>query len=147
MDDAINQAAFRVWSRIGDFDPTRSTLGQWFFLITRNALITSLRAHAADRLIEMVSSDALDGRPATRSKSGRDGVQEKERLLSDLAQCVDALGPMQRDIVLADLAAGGPVEAETLAARWSTTPGSIWSSRHRAHQRLRECLRQKGHLR
>lgn len=146
VEDAISEATFKVWNTIDDFDASRCGVGAWFYLIARNALITSLRVRAADPLIRVVESARLDQVVAVAAQPATDGsVADKERLLDDLDACIQGLGKMQRDIVLSDLEAGVPVEAKVLAERWGTTPNNIWVSRNHAHAGLRKCLRRKGH--
>lgn len=146
MDEAISEAALRVWRTIDEFDGSKSNLGAWFFLIARNALITSLRIQAAGPLIRLVDSDLLDRMQAAPSPSTADGrLEAQERLLAALEDCIGRLSSLQRDIVLSDLEAGTEVEGKVLAERWRTTPNVIWVSRNNARSNLRAWLHEKGY--
>jgi hypothetical protein len=65
---------------------------------------------------------------------------------SDLRACLAELSPLQREVLLADLAAGGRAPTGRLAEKLRTTANSIYVLRNTGRKALHDGLQRRGHL-
>lgn len=147
LDEALNQASLRAWRSGGTFDGNRSPLGVWFYVIARNCARRVLEYKLLHDKVPL--HDNLDGEPAP--EAGRTEPDEaaeppkKDGFIADLYHCIAGLQAQQRDVILADLAAGGTASASELAKRLKTTRNSIYVSRTNGRKALRAALEALGH--
>jgi RNA polymerase sigma factor (sigma-70 family) len=140
IEDAVMDACLSFCLNIESFDRRKGTLFNWLVGAARNNYFTMLREERVRPLLECLDLDDLDGRPATGGNAVPRSVHHG-RLLESLWGCIEKLGPMQRDIVLSDLAGQGSVRDAELAKKWNTSANSIRVSRHKAHKRLGKLMK------
>jgi DNA-directed RNA polymerase specialized sigma24 family protein len=136
LTEALNQAAMRVW-RTERIDPKEVGLGRWFYAIARNCacrIIASRQRNDVELIRE--ADEHID------RKSADVGYLSFQR---DLYRCVRELPHLQREVLLADLAAGGAVPAARLARDLETSVNSIYVSRTNGRSTVRTRMRALGH--
>jgi RNA polymerase sigma-70 factor (ECF subfamily) len=142
--DALNEAVYRLWSNIDGYDAAKGSLARYLLTIARNCAIGELRARAARA--RLVPPDELDHLAREPQRDASRGITEQQRsLLGDLMACVALLPKMQQQIVLADLQADGAADTDHLVALLGTSRNAIWAARSKAHKRLQQLLRERGH--
>ncbi len=141
IDEAMGAMAVKVWNAAARFDATKGSLRAWATVIARNCALKQLERRRSDTL--RTEAD-LDRFVLPELASNRP-VAEQQRLRADLFASIAALPPLQRAVLQADLEAGGSVPAETLAARLGSTANSIYVSRQKARQALRQAMARRGH--
>lgn len=139
IDDAVNQASLRAWKSAARFDPAKGSLRSWFYVIARNCARRVLEMRLDETGFTYV--DDLDAIAPTRKGKAK----PPSRFVLDLRRCIDGLSRMQREVVMADLAAGGTAAAEHLAAELNTSTNSIYVTRTTARKALRRALEALGH--
>lgn len=133
-EDAMSIALFRLWQRRDRFDPSRSRLDRWFYVLARNAALDLLR-HRSRRHEETVG-DELEHLPAPEDHVHRGGDSQ---LYRDLREALARLSEMDRRILLSGL-------PETqLSRELGLKPGTIRVRRSRTKEKLRSVLRDLGH--
>lgn len=141
IDEAMGAMAVKVWNAASRFDATKGTLRAWATVIARNCALRQLERRRSNTLR---SEPDLDRFVLPEPAAGRPSC-EQLRLRADLHASIAALPPLQRAVLEADLEAGGSVPAESLAARLGSTPNSIYVSRQKARQALRQAMALRGH--
>jgi RNA polymerase sigma factor (sigma-70 family) len=140
IEDAINIAAAEMWQKADQYDKDRADMGGWFFVIAQSRLLHILAKQQLEReRFPMVDADfdlaelcKKDG-----AKNSTPQTPERKRRLQEMAFVIDKLAPMQKAIILEDLALGESAPAAALAERLGTTKESIHVSRHKAHENIR----------
>lgn len=136
IDDALNQAALRAWRAGHRYDPKKGTLRAWFFTITRNCALRTLRAKTQLGLTFVDNLDFLTPRTGGLSTQN----PKRQKFIRELHRLIETLPGQQRAVILADLAAGGAADTKQLALDLDTTPNSIYVSRAKARKFLRSSL-------
>lgn len=139
----LNEALLKVYTSIGMFDPSKGTLGTWFWRIAMNTARDLLRGQRRHRHEPLTEDPYEPGEPG-------ESLAEEETMpapvLRDLQEAIESLPDLQRSIIRADLACGGVAGAAWLARRYGTTESSIYVSRNKARENLRKAMRQRGHF-
>lgn len=147
IDDAVSQASVRAWRSSNRYDPERGTLGAWLYVIARNCARRMLEAKR--RHVTLTLLDDLDSTASSIAAAPEAGEREpdvpRDRFLQDVKQCIDALPPQQRAVLLADLAAGGSAPTDLLAETLKTTRNSVYVSRNNGRKALRAAMKELGH--
>jgi RNA polymerase sigma factor (sigma-70 family) len=144
--EAYNSAFRKVWHNARKFDSSRGSMGGWFLRIaqreaqTINKRETTFHIRHSTLDPDMVTPDVC----STNDDSEQEDNNADKRV-EDLRQAIDNLPPVQRSIILADLAADGPADAERLAAKLGTSKNSIYVSRNKAHETIRKVMQQQGY--
>ncbi|GAB4143837.1 MAG: hypothetical protein Fur0037_11560 [Planctomycetota bacterium] len=138
IEDAISQASQAVWEHCASYRPDRGSLRAWYFVIARNAGRRLLRARAIRAECRGDLAAAPDPASLEGPSLGRTG---NDPLIEDLRRCIGSLPPLQRDVILADLAAGGIADSRALAKSLGTSPRVIYACRSAARRTLRRELR------
>ena len=150
VEDALSQAAVRVWRAAVSYDPCRGTLGAWLFVIAQNCARHSIEAKQRHARLKFVAD--LDGMPAPSDgavfvpQRRGPGSKPPRKLLRAMWRCIDDLAPQQRAVLRADFAAGGIAPAAQLAAELQTTRNSIYVSRNNGLKALRAAMQDLGHV-
>lgn len=139
IDEVVSAASFRAWQNIHTYSPARGTLRAWFLLICRNLGRDILRQRGL--VNHEALDDALEARLATKSQSQ---PKPPHRLLQVLLECIEALPPLQKSVIEADLLSDGTANAAELAEALDTTPNSIYVTRSNARKALKEALIARG---
>ncbi len=140
--EILHESAWNVWRRADRFDPTKGSLGGWFLRIAGNVAIDLLRREGRQRH-ELLGS-AIDGE--ARSSTPAPIGPEAQRLQELVHHVVEGLPRLQREILRADLQAGGLAESDRLAEELGTSLNSIYVSRSKARRRLARELQALGFL-
>ncbi|MCF6283574.1 MAG: hypothetical protein L3K26_00055 [Candidatus Hydrogenedentes bacterium] len=147
LNDAIDHAALMVWTKAGEFDDSQGTLGGFFYTCALNKVYDTLRAGRKPESIEIVSLEAL-GRDITAQEDAQEEplTPEREKLYKDLHESIQGLPDMQRRIIETDLMAGCNADNDYLADSLRTTKNSIFVSRSKAREKIRQEMRKRGHF-
>jgi RNA polymerase sigma factor (sigma-70 family) len=146
LDEALGTAVLKVWQNVAKFDSSRGSLGGWFLRIAQREAINILRRDCAYRSShrELTFDVADDAGPSSSCESeGRDPSSQPR--VHALRQIIYGLPPKQKAIILADLAAGGPADAERLALELQTSANSIYVLRNRAREYIQKAMRGQGY--
>ena len=138
IDEAMSQAALRIWRTRSGFDARRGPLPAWFVVIARNCarrILAGRRRHDCARLTDVATPDGQDAQTAEGV-----GARAAAPLLQVVTSCIDALEPRQRAVLLADMAAGGVAPTAQVAAELCITPNSVYVARSTGRKALREAL-------
>lgn len=141
IEDALTAALVRIWEQPSRFDPRLGTLRAWLFVVARNSALSTVRRRQRQlRDISIEDFDSLLGKLASTPSE-----QERLRRIADLHGCLSELSPMQRAVLLADLAANGTESSTVLAQRLGTSPIVIYSARHRGRAEIGRMMQRLGH--
>ncbi|MEQ8768189.1 MAG: sigma-70 family RNA polymerase sigma factor [Planctomycetota bacterium] len=135
--EILHESAYRAWRNVDRFEESKGTLGGWLLRIAGNVAIDLLRREGRQRH-ELLGPAVEAARPAEPVPEGNGNLREVVRRL------IDGLPRLQREILEADLAAGGTAEAEPLASELGTTVNSVYVSRSKARRKLAEEIRALG---
>lgn len=145
IDEAISQASHSVWRTSDRFDPSRTPLGVWFYVIARNCarrIIDCKRRQAALPLHEEI--DSLAGAPAPAPDFDGSVGAARQAFIDAVHRCIDRLPPQQRAVLRADLLAGGSADTAELARELGTTRNSVYVSRTNGRKALRALMVELG---
>lgn len=141
IEDALTAALVRIWEQPDRFDPGLGAIRAWLFVVARNSALSTVRRRQRQlRDLSIEDFDALLARLATTPAE-----QERLRRIADVHGCLSELPPMQRAVLLADLAANGTESSTVLAQRLGTSPTAIYSARHRGRAELARMMQRLGH--
>lgn len=126
-DDLYQETLIKIWRSAESFDAAQGSLRAWAFAIARNAGIDRLRSdpRARRRLEERF-----------RDFARRDPRFENHRRELEAAIEQQALPPLGRHIVAADLAGFPSSDDAALSEALNTSSGSIQAQRSKAYKRL-----------
>ncbi|GAB4148582.1 MAG: hypothetical protein Fur0037_16900 [Planctomycetota bacterium] len=144
LEDAIADASVRVWRFRDGYDPSRAAIATWFYSIARNCARKMVEARCREVPSESLG-EALEAREGAPAARGGAGDPNQRSFADDVRECISALPPRQRDVLLADMAAGGTSDSAALAARLGTSRNTIYVSRNQGRRALREALIRLGH--
>jgi RNA polymerase sigma factor (sigma-70 family) len=146
IDEAFNVAIFNLWRFAHKFDKSKGSLGGWFLRIAQRAALSVLRREKEHQAKHLEYDPAYDpaGECLDSSEDPSPDKQTKKRL-KDLNEVIDALPPLQRAIKRADIAAGGTADAGRLAEIHGTSNNSIYVSRAKGHEAIKNGMLICGH--
>jgi len=151
-DEAFYRAMFQVWHFSDRYDPRKGNAGPWVLRIAQNAALSILRGEKRRRRAELAADPAYD--PGDCGPDGdeefAEAQKEKEQVRvkrkRDLHGIIDSLQPLQRAIMLADMAdPSGAAPARALADTHGSTVNSILATRSKAKNRIRQEFIRLGH--
>ncbi len=128
-----------VLKLLDTFDPERGRPGGWLLFLANRIAIDVLRKGASRGVMEVPVGDWEFADPTS---SPLENLMDHERL-DAVHDALDALSPLERGVIQADLDACGTACATRLAECFDTTEGSIYAARRRARLRLLEILGRK----
>jgi len=149
LEDAINRAAFSLWRNADSFDDSKGSLGALFYSCAWREVINIVRngkktpPHTSfedlDKDISAPQSTSLDGDEENISP-------EKQKRHQDLLEVIKSLPQQQRAIAEADLISGCLADNDDLAKTLGTSKNSIYVSRTKARENIRQEMRKRGHF-
>ncbi|MCA8941089.1 MAG: sigma-70 family RNA polymerase sigma factor [Planctomycetes bacterium] len=134
-EDAMSAALHRIWSKIDAFEPERASLRTWFYVIARNRLRSRRKAERNHLL-----AAELDLLHSVAEADDAEGDRLPSARVLALESSISRLRGLQREIILADLEAGGVAEASELARAFDTSTNTIYVTRSKARRQLREWI-------
>jgi len=146
IDQAFWDGAFNVWHHADRFDESEGTLEAWFLVIAIRAAVNIIRGEKRHRHQDLQYDPSYDpvswGGGTTTTRSA-----QKSRLIHDLNEAIARLPRLQREIILADLAAeDGKADARRLAKRLGSTKNAVYAARSKALVSLQRSLSAEGDL-
>lgn len=132
FEEVLSTALMRLWTRRSRYDPNKSAIGTWFYVIARNVAVDFLRAERGEKAAAMAPASSEERRV---SKAGYEAICE---ILSGFEE-------VERQIVLAYVHWGPQQEwDEALSRELGTSPGNIRTKRSRLMKRIRQELAERG---
>jgi DNA-directed RNA polymerase specialized sigma24 family protein len=140
VDDVLGDALFRLWVSRDVYDPTRSPLRRWFFIIAQHIAIDMLRNKPPDGDGNPVDLEGIeyDGGEIT------DVLPPMSVLEQDTQEIFVSLSIMDQKILIAH-ADGNPRWAADLSGEIGMKAGAIRVRLIRLHERIEEELNRRGH--
>lgn len=132
VEDALSIALFRLWQTRKSFDPNRSSLATWFYLLARNATVDLLRDKSR---IERPMSDELEWFSGSFEQQIPSDVRISG-LRRALAEALARLTESDRRLLLSEL------PTADLAAEFGITTTLVRVRKLRLRQKLRRMLEQ-----
>lgn len=138
VEDALSIALFRLWQQRKAFDPGRSSLASWFYLLARNAAVDLLRQKGRRErpMTDLVDSFSVPFEPHESSTYASSG--ELSRLRRSLSDALVQLSEGDRQLLLSDR------PAAELAADLGITATLVRVRKLRLRQKLRRMLGQES---
>lgn len=140
IDDVLLVSAQKTFQAAERFDDRKGHLSGWFYRIAYRTAIDRFR-----RLGGKPTTESLDDHDEPHDVPAGDENAIDDSTRRDLVACVEALGPLQRKIIEADLLAGAPVDAEGLSKKLGIPKQNVYSYREKAHRALEKCMTKRGH--
>lgn len=144
-DSVLNLAATKAFLAASSFDD-KYTLGGWFYRITFNAAVDTVRSlpdPPDDRAV--VALEIEPKLPPRMPACVEDDPPPDDPVIRDLAEVIEELGTMQKTIAKADLLAGGEADTEVLAMKMGIPKQSVYSYRNKYKEAIRKRLEKRGH--
>jgi RNA polymerase sigma-70 factor (ECF subfamily) len=147
LNDGLNHAVWVLWNKPDRFDYSKGSLGGFLYICARNRVLDILRKGKKRRNI--VSLETLGNDiPAQERVEEEPPTAKKEKLYEELHRCIQSsLTPLERQIIEADLVAGGDADSDYLVDALQTTKGSIYASRSKAKGKIKAAMKKAGHFR
>jgi RNA polymerase sigma factor (sigma-70 family) len=131
--DVMAIALGRLWLHRHRFDPARSNLATWFYVLARSIALDVLRRRKRGREVAVDNLDILPS-PEHDAPGG-----EPSPMWRDMLVALDRVSPVNRRILLSGL-----TETE-LSLELGLKPGAIRVRRSRTMDQLRTALRDMGY--
>jgi RNA polymerase sigma factor (sigma-70 family) len=139
LEEALNTAVFNIWRFADRYDEGKGALASWSIRIAQRAAQSIIRREFGYREKNLEydpSYDPAGDPPAEQEAETRDRSDDPR--LKVLHEAIEALPPLQKAIIQADLAAGtGVADAGRLAVIHGTSKNAIYVSRFKARETLR----------
>jgi RNA polymerase sigma-70 factor (ECF subfamily) len=131
--EVVQEAYVRIWEKAGEFDSRKGSPLAWMATIARNRALDDVRRVRPTSLEDM--PDSFE--PAAETVEPL-AARARSEQLSALLECLGALEPSRREVVL--LAYYRGFSREALAARFDRPVPTIKTWLRRGLTQLRECL-------
>lgn len=148
LEDAIQRAAFSLWRNAGKFDDSKGSLGGLFYKCACHEVVNILRQgeKAPHIPLDDLDRDIPASQVAPLDSEEEQLTPDKQRLYQDLHEVIGGLPDTQRTIAQADLDAGCNADNDYLAKALGTSKNSIYVSRNKARERIKQEMRKRGHF-
>lgn len=134
IDQAVNDAALKVWDAAAKFDPGRpGGFGPWFLTIAHNCALDLLRGEEDHPELD----PAHDPQDHCEDESHAPSPQTEWRIaqMEDIIE--NELKGLEQIVARADLALGDSADSRRLATENGTTVGSIDTTRSKVRKKIR----------
>ncbi|MCB2153805.1 hypothetical protein KQI84_02875 [bacterium] len=138
----LSYGAWKAAISVHQFDPARGDLRGWYWRICFHVAVDWLRSDT-DRFLQVADDEDKGLYVRGLMKKTSESSEGSKRRVRLLREEIEALAPLQRAIIRADLAAGGKASAVKLAKLLGKSPENIRVSRHKAHRRIRRRLEER----
>jgi RNA polymerase sigma factor (sigma-70 family) len=146
LDEAFSAALFNIWRFADRYDEGKGSLASWCIRIAQRAAQSIIRREFGYRGKNLEYDPLYDpaGDPPGEREAETSERSDDPRLKA-LHTAIEALPPLQKAIIQADLAAGdGLADAGRLAAIHGTSKNTIYVSRHKAIEALKKQAEQSN---
>ena len=131
----LNQVVYNVWRSIGSYDPSKGSFDGWLYRIAEREVVNCLRQDKSGGAAAMLEFD-----PSVDGRRPDDSSFTDPPVVKELLNVIENLSPLQKAIVLADLASGDKADDERLARMHGSTVPSVRASRSIARKKIREAM-------
>jgi len=148
LEDAINRAAFSLWRSADRFNDSKGSLGGLFYKCACHEVVNILRQgkDAPHISLDDLDRDIPGPRSTAFEQNDEEFSPEKQKLYRDLHEVIQGLRGHQRAIAEADLVTGCQADNVYLANVLSTSKNSVYVSRNKARENIRQEMRKRGHF-
>jgi RNA polymerase sigma factor (sigma-70 family) len=149
LEDAMHRAAFTVWRKADKYDDSKASLGGFFYACAWREVINILREGENATLVSLDAlKEDLPDRQATMADTEQieELSSDKQKRNEDLLEIIEGLPGNQRAIMKADLAAGCNADNAYLAKALGSSKNSVYVSRNKAYEKIRQEMRKRGHF-
>lgn len=139
-EEAYNIGAWNAWRFADRYDESEGSLGNWFLRIAHNAALDIYKLekrHRHKNLEYVADFDPAQADDEEDSEHRKLGMEAEKRRRA-LYKIIDRLPPLQKAIVLSDLAKGEPQDAALIAKELETSVNSVYVNRSKARKTIRE---------
>ena len=140
LNEALNAAVYNIWRFAERYDESKGSLSSWCIRIAQRAAQNILRREMRYRSKNLeydVSHDPTGDPPPEETVQAAGQIDDPQ--LEVLYGAIEALPPLQKAIIKADLASGdGLADARRLAEIHGTSKNSIYVSRGKAKENLKK---------
>jgi RNA polymerase sigma factor (sigma-70 family) len=148
--DVLSTALCRLWNVRDRYDPAKSSLRGFFFLLARHEAVDMLKsAWHSSRRCEVQLGDSANGiadrapsAPADLDPGPDDG---HSRMIHDLKTCMDDLNESSRRILWHDACSDDGVPSAILAQELNISKSAVRVARKRGLDKLREAMKKLGY--
>jgi RNA polymerase sigma-70 factor (ECF subfamily) len=149
--DILSDALWKLWKGRERYDPAKSSLRSYFFLLARHQAVDTLKSgwHAARRCEVRLREDVngLAGKkPAAPANPDRKDADGYARKLRDLMTCMDDLNESSRRVLWEDACSKDDgVPSGILAQELKLSESAVRVARKRGLDKLREAMKKLGY--
>jgi RNA polymerase sigma factor (sigma-70 family) len=150
IDDVLSTALCRLWDVRDRYDPAKSSLRGFFFLLARHAAVDMLKSgwHSSRRR-EVQLGDSVNGIADKASSAPAELDPERDdghaKMIRDLKTCMDNLNESSRRILWNDACGDDGVPSGVLAQELHISKSAVRVARKRGLDKLREAMKKLGY--
>jgi RNA polymerase sigma-70 factor (ECF subfamily) len=143
IEDVLSEALLRLWTARDQYDPKKSAIGTWFYVIARNVAIDLLRSR---RTVPSAEQAAETGAPAAAPSPGNIRGSS-ESAYQAICEILGTFAEADRQIVLAYAHWGSQQDwSEALSRELGVSLGTLRTKRSRLMKKIRQELAERGIL-
>ena len=149
IEEAFSNAITKCWLKFEQFDSSRGEFRNWFLKIARREAQQIARRERKHRVVHLenhMTQHAADSLQDLGDPPPSQPEDVNGRLVRDLKSVILRLPTAQREIIQADLQAGGSEDASELAARFNKNRQTIYTLRSQARTRIRKDMNSMGYF-
>lgn len=144
LEEVLTRTAHKVWRYAGSYDEKKASLKGWVLFIAVREAQTILRETKKQRHLQL--DDEIQVERGFFDCDPPDVEKKERKVLGDMREAIDGLPPLQKAIIEADLRSGDVADASRLAQIHGTSKNSIYVSRNKAREKIRQELIRRGHF-
>jgi RNA polymerase sigma factor (sigma-70 family) len=149
--DVLSAALWKLWNSRERYDPAKSSLRGFFFLLARHEAVDILKSgwHSSRRCEVNLGNSAsgiADRAPAAPADVVPEGDDGKAKIFRDLKTCMDKLNESARRILWDDACShDNGVPSGILAQELKISESAVRVARKRGLDKLREAMKKLGY--
>ncbi len=147
VETVLQEVLWKLWAEPTAYDPGKGRLGPWLIRVADNAAKDLLKGAGRKQMRRALLKDPDDLALVPSSDGATSGAVPTPRQnewLKVLMEVRQSLPPRQKEIIDADLAAGGQADSLRLAERLGIAKGAVQVARSKAWGRIREEFKRRG---
>lgn len=147
VQDVLFRTAAKAWQYAETFDDSKASLRTWLVTIALRETCDILGEKSPQGFEPLFDEESVEQPHSSTEwrEEDENDVKKDKKVIQDLKSIVAELPDLQRCIVEADLQCGGPADAGRLAEIHGTSKNSIYVSRKKAKDKIRQELIRLGH--